>query len=326
MEGGMNVQIRFFLVVAVLVGTLQGCQESAPDATVEKAVAEGAGVVPDGTIDLSGDRAERLLADFTETFEAVWAQGDAEGLAQLYAEDAVQVISSQQLPLYGRAEIQSGLAASFAGTAAGSRISTKTEVAKFLAADIVMGSGTYETKSPSGQILMSGLWSNAWRLENDGLKMLLESAGDYAVDGMDEASAKVSQVMDPQYTGAGADLLNAGVAAYVEHTNAGDLSGVADLFLTNGLQAVSRNGRIIQGRANILAAMSATPAESGTTLSAQGYGYRPIGGDLAIGWGAFQQTSNAGEIVEYGLWGNIWVVTDKGLMLISERAGSYSGG
>ena len=109
------------------------------------------------------------------------------------------------------------------------------------------------------------MWSNVWRVEDGDLKMLLESAGEYALNGMDEASASVPQVMAPRYTGAGADLLDQGVSAYVEHTNAGNLKGVADLFMANGLQAVSQSGRIVQGRENILAAMSEAPARNDTT-------------------------------------------------------------
>jgi len=81
------------------------------------------------------------------------------------------------------------------------------------------------------------------------------------------------------------NLLDQGVNAYVEGTNSGNFSAVANLFEEDGVQVVSANDRIIQGRPAILEAMQTAPG-SEVTLSAWGYGYQPIGADLAIGWGA----------------------------------------
>jgi uncharacterized protein (TIGR02246 family) len=321
----MNLHFRvFFIVIPLLAGT-SACQYPSSAASPDTAAPEAVKAPISTPLDLSNGRAERLLIAYSESFRAAWAASDAAGLAKLYAEDAVRVVSDQQLPIYGRSAVQSASEASFADETNSTTISTTTEVVRFLSSDIILGSGTYDIKNASGETVRSGLWSNAFRLEDGSLHMLMESAGEYALQGMDKVSLSVPQEIAAVYTGDGAHLLNQGVAAYVDNTNTGNTAAVAGLFLEAGLQAVSRNGRIIEGRNQILATMADAAASEGDTLSAWGYGYRPIGADLAIGWGAWKRTSQ-GEIAEYGLWANIWAITENGLMLISERAGPYSGG
>ena len=322
----MTLHFRVFFIVIPLLAGASACQDPSSTASPDTAAPEAVTAPLSTPLDLSNERAERLLIAYTESFRAAWAASDAAGLAKLYAEDAVRVISDQQLPIYGRSAVQSSLEGSFADETNSTTISITTEVVRFLSSDIILGSGTYDIKNASGETVRSGLWSNAFRLLEDGsLHCLMESAGEYALQGMDKVSLSVPQEIAAVYTGDGAHLLNQGVAAYVDNTNTGNTAAVAGLFLETGLQAVSRNGRIIEGRNQILATMAGTAASEGDTLSAWGYGYRPIGADLAIGWGAWKSTSQ-GEIAEYGLWANIWTITENGLMLISERAGPYSGG
>ena len=316
-------RIKMFVLTVIATLATTGCSEPEMDSVASSPETSDFEVVQ--SVDLSEARARRLMENYTAAFEAAWAANDAKALAALYAEDAVRVSSAEQLPAYGRAAIEAVHAASFGAENADSILTTTTEIARFLSPTIVMAAGTYEAKDQDGQVSMRGLWSNAWRVEDESLLMLLESAGDVVPGGMEADSLAAGQQVAEAYTGFGEELLNQGVAAYVINSNSGNFAGVADLFQSDGIQVVSANERIVVGKSEILQALSGG-AVPGVSLEAWGYGYQEIGDGYAIGWGAYRQTDAEDRVVLFGHWGNIWSITDQGLMLVSERAGPYSGG
>lgn len=317
---------KLFYAMLVMLGGLWGCAENVNESPPSEVKTTQA-VTPSNateTSPLSQAKARALMTAYTQAFEAAWASSSAAGLGALYAEDAVRLVSDEQLPVYGRAAIQKAHKNNLALNPAGTKISTFTEIARFLTPEIVLAAGTFNVVDAQGTPLQRGYWSNAMKVTNDGLQMLLESAGNASPNGMNPASLAVAQTVSESFTGAGAALLDQGVNAYVQGTNTGNVNAVANLFLTDGIQVVSGNDRIIQGRAAILDAMNAATGPE-VTLSAWGYGYQEIDTNLAIGWGAYKNVDANGAPTEYGLWGNIWRITDNGLMLVSERAGPYSG-
>ena len=316
-------RIKMFVLTVIVTLATMGCSEPEIDSVASSPETSDVEVVQ--SVDLSEARARRLMENYTAAFEAAWAANDAKALAALYAEDAVRVSSAEQLPAYGRAAIEAVHAASFGAENADSILTTTTEIARFLSPTIVMAAGTYEAKDQDGQVSMRGLWSNAWRVEDESLLMLLESAGDVVPGGMEADSLAAGQQVAEAYTGFGEELLNQGVDAYVINSNSGNFAGVADLFESDGIQVVSANERIVVGKSEILQALSGG-AVPGVSLEAWGYGYQEIGDGYAIGWGAYRQTDAEDRVVLFGHWGNIWSITDQGLMLVSERAGPYSGG
>lgn len=316
-------RIKMFVLTVIVTLATTGCSE--PEMNSAPSSPDTSDVEVVQSVDLSEARARQLMENYTDAFEAAWAANDAKALAALYAEDAVRVSSAEQLPAYGRAAIEAVHAASFGAENADSILTTTTEIARFLSPTIVMAAGTYEAKDQDGKVSMRGLWSNAWRVEDEGLLMLLESAGDVVPGGMEADSLAAGQQVAEAYTGFGEELLNQGVDAYVINSNSGNFAGVADLFESDGIQVVSANERIVVGKSEILQALS-SGAVPGVSLAAWGYGYQEISDGYAIGWGAYRQTDAEDRVVLFGHWGNIWSITDQGLMLVSERAGPYSGG
>ena len=319
----MVLKMKMVVLMVIMMLAAVGCSESEMDATVS--LPDTADTEVAAAVDLSDARARQLMQSYTDSFEAAWAEADAEGLAALYAEDAVRVASNEQLPVYGRSAIEAAHAASFGAENADTWLTTTTEFARFLSPTLVMAAGTYEAKDLDDQVLMRGLWSNVWRVEGESLLMLLESAGDVVPGGMDADSLAAGQQLAEQYKGVGADLLEQGVEVYVDNSNSGNFAGIADLFERDAIQVVSANERIVVGRSAIFRALS-SGAVPDVSLEAWGYGYKEIGDGYAIGWGAYRQTDPAGKMVLFGHWGNIWSIADEGLMLVSERAGPYSGG
>ena len=319
----MVLKMKMVVLMVIMMLAAVGCSESEMEATVS--LPDTADTEVAAAVDLSDARARQLMQSYTDSYEAAWSAADAQGLAALYAEDAVRVASNEQLPVYGRSAIEAAHAASFGADNADTWLTTKTEFARFLSPTLVMAAGTYEAKDLDDQVLMRGLWSNVWRVEGESLLMLLESAGDVVPGGMDTDSLAAGQQLAEQYKGVGADLLEQGVAAYVDNSNSGNFAGIADLFERDAIQVVSANERIVVGRSAIFRALS-SGAVADVSLEAWGYGYKEIGDGYAIGWGAYRQTDPAGKMVLFGHWGNIWSITDQGLMLVSERAGPYSGG
>ena len=275
-------------------------------------------------IDQSNSRALRLVDNYSESFSANWASKNAGAMGNLYAEDAVRIVSTRQTPEYGREAIIAQFEEDFGGNFDTTEIEATTSTAKFLSSEIVVATGTYSVTDSAGRVINQGLWGNAFKLEGDTLTMLMESAGDATPDGMRQASLSTPEVTGQPYEGPGANLVNDGVNAYVLNTNTGNFSGVADLFIPDGIQAVSNNNRIISGREDILGAFNQNTV-AGIELDAWSYGYRDLGNSIAIGWGGYRQLDDSGALIEYGLWGNVWENTATGLKLIVERAGAFSG-
>jgi hypothetical protein len=267
--------------------------------------------------------ANNLMDQFTESFSAAWASGDAEAIGQLYSEDAIRIVSTSATPIYGREAIISDYGVNFSSPDGATIVKAIAEVAKFISDDIVIGAGTYEVIEADGTIGASGLWGNAFQLKAGRLLMLMESTGDMATAGMNPSSLAIPQVIDAVYVGPRADALNRIVTTY-EENSVTNPKAVADLFLNDGLHVISGNGRVISGKKDILESLTSN-AVPGVTLDAWSYGYREIGNSVAIGWGGYNLTDTDGTIIEYGQWGNINKITADRDMVLMERAGPFSG-
>ena len=267
--------------------------------------------------------ANDLMDQFTESFSAAWASGDAEAIGQLYSEDAIRIVSTSAAPIYGKEAIISDFVVNFSSPDGATIIKAIAEVARFISDDIVIGAGTYEVIDADGTIGATGLWGNAFQLKADRLLMLMESAGDMATAGMNPSSLAIPQVIDAVYMGPRADALNRIVTTY-EENSVTNPKAVADLFLDDGLHVISGNGRVISGKEDILESLTSN-AVPGATLDAWSYGYREIGNSVAIGWGGYNLTDTDGKIIEYGQWGNINKITADRDMVVMERAGPFSG-
>jgi uncharacterized protein (TIGR02246 family) len=274
--------------------------------------------------DQSDTRALTLVNNFTESFSANWASKNAEAMGNLYAEDAVRIVSARQTPVYGKEAITAQFEGDFDGAFETTKIEAVPSLAKFLSPDLVLATGTFSVTDAEGKTINQGYWGNAFKLQGSSLTMLMESAGDSAPNGMRRASLETPEMPDQMYEGPGANLVKGGVDAYVLNTNTANLNGIADLFTQNGIQAVSNNERILFGRDNILETLKQNPATE-IKLDAWPYGYREIGNSIAIGWGGYRQTDPSGAVVEFGQWGNIWEVTETGLKIVIERASAFSG-
>ena len=271
------------------------------------------------TADMS---AAELIADFTEAFRAAWADGDAQAMGRLFEEDAIRIVSTSASPIYGRDAIVREFASNDFGADESTTINATTEVAKFVSDDIVLGAGTYNILDSDGVAIVSGLWGNAFRLRAGSLLMLMESAGDLSVSGMSAASLAVPQKIDPIYSGPRAGALNQIVTTY-EENNVSNPNAVAELFVNDGIHVISGNGRVIVGKENIRESLS-SGAVDGVSLDAWSYGYRDVGDSLALGWGGYNLKDAAGQVIEYGMWGNVNRITEDGDRILMERAGPFS--
>ena len=108
--------------------------------------------------------ANNLMDQFTESFSAAWASGDAEAIGQLYSEDAIRIVSTSATPTYGREAIISEFVVNFSNPYGATTIQAIAEIARFISDDIVIGAGTYEVRNADGAIGATGLWGNAFQL------------------------------------------------------------------------------------------------------------------------------------------------------------------
>ncbi|MGA0286776.1 MAG: YybH family protein, partial [Phycisphaerales bacterium] len=126
----------------------------------------------------SQPKAEAQIDEFTTKFLVEWNERDSDGLAGLFTDDGVRVVSGEQLPATGR----DAIARSFAQTMGDPSLTEKVNLnitvahARDLGNGIVIADGRFEATDPDGTVTLTGKWGNVFRQTDDGLRLLLESA------------------------------------------------------------------------------------------------------------------------------------------------------
>ena len=276
---------------------------------------------------------EQQIATLEARFLDAFNKGDASALASLFAEDGVRVISGAQLPSTGREQIKKLFEADLAQHNANldNRLSSKLRAVRALGDGILVADGAFELKDKSGAVLLGGKWGCVYRETADGLEVVMESAhvaSDTLKEPIDFSKVKRQEASAADF-GEGAKHLEAmqkQIADYQAAIKAGDASGIAGLFVEDGVQLVSSSPKPHVGRANIEAALKSVLPEggyTGTNLDAKILGVRQLSDKLLCANGVWQITKDDGAVLELGQWGNLMQIqADGSLKLIMESTGA----
>ena len=301
------------VMVAVLVATA-GCCTAGPE---------------------SDPALEARVQAHVDGFVALWKKQDSQGLADLFAEDGVRVVSGEQLPATGRAAIKKSFADGFAanGPFGETSLSAKVTSARSLEGDLALAHGTWVLSDGAGDTILNGKWGNVLRTGGKDLQLVLESA--HAEVGMDaDRSAYATAARQSAPAGpAGTDraLVKAvqdSVDRYIAGVAKRNAEMIADEFTMDGLRLVSSSSGFSHGRDGIIKEVKSefaagSPYES-TSLSAPILGVKAVSPNYLIAHGVWESRDSKGKVVEFGQWGNaLERQSDGSVKMVMECGGGH---
>jgi len=182
----------------------------------------------------------------------------------------------------------------------------------------MIGAGTFKISDNESSVVESGKWGNVYRYADGDIKFLLESAHpihDLAQITTKEMPSLESSIVSEQLH---FEKVQASVANYIKHANAGDAAALAMLFTQDGIQNVASKDGIVMGREQIKAT---TTFSEGQVLNANLLGYMDLGNSLAISWGNWMQVDSASNTTLRGQWGNLFEIKGDTAYVLMESAG-----
>ena len=182
----------------------------------------------------------------------------------------------------------------------------------------MIGAGTFKVSETDSGVIETGKWGNVYRYADGDIKFLLESA--HAIYAQDQTTKKETVSLEKSIVSEQMhfEKIQASVANYIKHANAGDAEELSMLFTKNGIQNVASKDGIVMGREQIKAT---TTFSSTQVLSANILGYMDLGNSLAIAWGNWTQLDSASNTSIRGQWGNLFEIKGDTAYVLMESAG-----
>ena len=264
--------------------------------------------------------AKALMMASKDRFVAYWAAGDVAAVAGEFTEDATRVISNPNGAIVGGQAILESFTQTFSEQSEfkNSKIEVAILETRFVSEDIMIGAGTFKISDNDSSVVESGKWGNVYRYADGDIKFLLESAHathDLAQTITKEMPSLESSIVSEQLH---FEKVQASVANYIKHANAGDAAALAMLFTQNGIQSVASKDGIVMGREQIKAT---TTFSEDQVLNANLLGYMDLGNSLAIAWGNWMQVDSASNTSLRGQWGNLFEIKGDTAYILMESAG-----
>lgn len=269
---------------------------------------------------VSPPNAKELMSESAERFIGYWASGDANMVAGEFADDAIRVISNPNGAIVGGEAILESFKQTFSEDSDfnNSKIEVGIVETRFVSDDIMIGAGTFKVSETDSGVIETGKWGNVYRYADGDIKFLLESA--HAIYAQDQTTKKETVSLEKSIVSEQMhfEKIQASVANYIKHANAGDAEELSMLFTKNGIQNVASKDGIVMGREQIKAT---TTFSSTQVLSANILGYMDLGNSLAIAWGNWTQLDSASNTSIRGQWGNLFEIKGDTAYVLMESAG-----
>lgn len=285
---------------------IAGCKNNTTQELVQEAVS------PPNAKELMSRSAERLIG--------LWASGDANMVAGEFTDDAIRVISNPNGAIVGGEAILESFKQTFSEDSDfnNSKIEVGIVETRFVSDDIMIGAGTFKISDTDSVVIESGKWGNVYRYADGDIKFLLESA--HATQDLAKITTKVMPSLESSIVSEQLhfEKVQASVANYIKHANAGDAAALAMLFTQDGIQNVASKDGIVMGREQIKAT---TTFSEGQVLNANLLGYMDLGNSLAIAWGNWMQVDSASNTSIRGQWGNLFEIKGDTAYVLMESAG-----
>ena len=264
--------------------------------------------------------AKALMMASKDRFVAYWAAGDVAAVAGEFTDDATRVISNPNGAIVGGQAILESFTQTFSEESEfkNSKIEVAILETRFVSEDIMIGAGTFKISDNDSTVVESGKWGNVYRYADGDIKFLLESA--HAIHDLAQITTKEMPSLESSIVSEQLhfEKVQASVANYIKHANAGDAAALAMLFTQDGIQSVASKDGIVMGREQIKAT---TTFSEGQVLNANLLGYMDLGNSLAIAWGNWMQVDSASNTSLRGQWGNLFEIKGDTAYVLMESAG-----
>jgi uncharacterized protein (TIGR02246 family) len=271
------------------------------------------------------DKAVALAKDFSKKFETNWNEGNAEGVALLFADNAIRVIGTSQKAIAGFESIKNSFEAEINnnGKLEGTTIAITTKTARFLTDEFLIGCGTWNIMNKENQSVMSGKWGNTFQFINGELRIFMESAYPNTLDGMDTLSKSIPIESHHAFALTAKKnyrKIEASINDFINVFNTKEFNKLSKEFTEDGIRSVSSFKDISIGRKAIEESFI---NETDGILNASLSGFRNIGSSYIAAYGQWNLTDIDGNLIEYGQWGNVLEVIDGRAIIVMESAGTF---
>jgi len=277
-----------------------------------------------------------MVSALIEQFKVHVREGDAEGLADHFAEDGVRVVSTQRFPAVGREAVRATfkLGTGDGGVLDSTTLTATIDRVQSITDDIAIANGTFQVSDDSG-VIRKGKWGNVFRFKDGRARLILESAHAEFLPDDDRShfaitprpmQARTMQIGGTRWL-APFDRL---VARYSKGFESGDAEMAAGVFTDDGVHMFSGSPKTFYGREQLVSHFGTESQVDGpykdARLRVKVLGSRPLTDKIVIMWGLFEHTTPSGKVVDFGQWGNVMEMQPNGEMkMIMESAGAYVG-
>lgn len=281
------------------------------------------------------EEAKAMVEDFMAEFVKHWKAKDHRAMASMFTKDAVRAVSLFQHPIVGRDEIAKSFRESFGknGASDGSELSVSVIGARRLTDSSMFAYGTFDIKTGDADRDRHGKWGNVYVREGGVYKCQQGSAHAYL--GLEELTSRKSaperlpmppafNKTDPKVLG----MLNRCIDRFVR-ANHENPSLLINEFTANGIRVLSENETAQVGRREIGRGIANAYGDGSpfveSILDVRILGVKIIAEDLFIANGLWSVADAKGKLIDFGQWGNLFVIEGKETRMIMESAGSYWG-
>ena len=271
------------------------------------------------------DKAVALAKDFSKKFETNYNEGNSEGVALLFTNNAIRVIGTSQKAIVGFESIKNSFESEIGnnGILEGATIAITTITARFLTDEFLIGCGTWAIMNKDNQSVISGKWGNTFKLINGELRIFMESAYPNTLDGMDSVSRLIPIEAHHVFaltTKKNYRKIEASINDFTNLFNTKEFNALSKEFTEDGIRSVSGIKDIIKGRKAIAGSFI---NETEGILNASVSGFKNVGNSFIVAYGQWNLTDIDGNLIEYGQWGNVLEVIDGRAIIVMESAGTF---
>ena len=277
----------------------------------------------------SNQEATVAIEGFLSGFVKAFADGDLKALMKHYHKDAVKLTSRSIDPLVGKKAI----AADFAPRIGEGQLkATLTRVTR-LTPDHLMGCGEFQHVGSNGEVMATGQWGNVFLLEKGRWLMLQESAHLLNLGGIADAGTHSFQdIRETECSNPSTAAFTASETMardYLQGWTNRDPEQIVNLFHHTGTRVVSAVKGVTKHHKNLRASIlkdlevNNNPSIQEAKLDAITLGATPIGGNLVMAYGKWQNKTSDGKVSQIGTWGNVMRQRGDEVKIILEAAGNY---
>jgi len=279
----------------------------------------------------SAETAKTKVQEHIDRVVKAFEKQNIDTLMDEFVAGGIRSVSLSRGPVKGNQEVRASLMETFKGNATPDQSTLVGEIldARFVDPQTILAYGTFTVTDQQGVVVRSGKWGDVLRMEDGNARFLLQSAYAERLDSMSAATFVVDDATDEQKKEPDFQKVHRSIQRFTDAFNRGDVSALTAEFTEDAVRIVSGLSGVHVGRDQIRQSFESkwsgeVDLASGSVLKARVLHTTPINSKLVAGAGIWWLTSNEGEVIDGGYWGNVFRTQGDEVKLVLECAGSQS--